>query len=99
MIIPIIFYTQQVLGESPYIQWAEILIVPYCGIPYSNSLRVRLKLYNFHLFALAICLCVFHLKGFFGSPKCPFKALFDAFLKRFIYYIIMFLWPDPHLPI
>jgi hypothetical protein len=28
----------------------------------------------------------------FLTPKCPFKALFDAFFKRFIYYIKMFLW-------
>ncbi len=25
-----------------------------------------------------------------------FTVLSDAFLKRFIYYIKMFLWPDPH---
>jgi hypothetical protein len=25
----------------------------------------------------------------------PFQALFDAFFKRFIYYVKMFLWSDP----
>ena len=37
----------------------------------------------------------FLLKVCFWPPKCPSKALFDAFYKRFVYYIMMFLWPDP----
>ena len=49
---------------------------------------------------MPFCSChlyvIFFLKVCFGPPKCPFKALFEAKFKRFIYYIKMFLWPDPH---
>jgi len=30
----------------------------------------------------------------FFIPKCPFKALFDAIIRRLIYYINQFFLPD-----
>jgi len=68
-------------------------------LPIVNG-RVSRNYYNSGLEGNAVLLlpsvCVFLLKVRFRPPKCPFKALFGAFFERFINYINMFLWPDPH---
>jgi hypothetical protein len=51
-------------------------------------------LFTVHHFLPSVC--VFLLKVRFRPPKCPFKALFNPFFKRFINHIKLFLWPDPH---